>query len=278
MGYTHYWTQRRDFTKDEWTTVSADFAALFKHAIHAEGIYLADGMGDRGTKPEIDGDRILFNGVGDDSHETFTVNRKRPPKAAWEKRRGWDFCKTARKPYDAVVVAALCYLATILETHDVSTDGSGPEFLDGLALARRAWPQYANQLDIPLSVMAEDRWCGPWVQRTDRSKYEIRFCVDGFAYVMRGNRSIYRFDSHEEAACWLAPNDRETWNATGSFDKARWDRIARRQNELVEQLLWTKTDNRRDEQPPAFVRPGQMPPAPSYYYVADVLNAAALAV
>ena len=32
MGYTHYWTQRRDFTVEEWETVSGDLRALLSFA------------------------------------------------------------------------------------------------------------------------------------------------------------------------------------------------------------------------------------------------------
>ena len=30
MGYTHYWTQTRDFTRDEWVQIREDFEALLK--------------------------------------------------------------------------------------------------------------------------------------------------------------------------------------------------------------------------------------------------------
>ena len=30
MGYTHYWTQTRDFTREEWSQIVEDFEALLK--------------------------------------------------------------------------------------------------------------------------------------------------------------------------------------------------------------------------------------------------------
>jgi hypothetical protein len=151
MGYTHYWTQTRDFTHEEWAQIRDDMEALLKDVQHVQGIPLANRAGDPGTSPEITDEKIWFNGVGGDSHETFCLNRVRPPKEEWEDRRGWAFCKTACKPYDLAVTAALCYLATVPgpASHTVSSDGKGRDFLDGLAEARLALPRYANILDIP---------------------------------------------------------------------------------------------------------------------------------
>ena len=79
-----------------------------KDVQHVQGIPLANGNGDLGTSPEVTDQKIWFNGAGDDSHETFCLNRVRPPKEEWQNQRGGDFCKPARKPYDLAVTAALC--------------------------------------------------------------------------------------------------------------------------------------------------------------------------
>ena len=71
MGYTHYWTQTRDFTRDEWAQIRVDIEALLKDVQHVQGIPLGNGAGDPGTSPEITDSKIWFNGVGGDSHETF---------------------------------------------------------------------------------------------------------------------------------------------------------------------------------------------------------------
>jgi hypothetical protein len=67
----------------------------------------------------------------------------------WQSARGGDFTKTARRPYDLAVTAALCYLSTVPDpaAFTVSSDGHGKDFLDGLAETRRALPHYANILD-----------------------------------------------------------------------------------------------------------------------------------
>lgn len=30
MGYTHYWTQKRDFTEAEWDDITSDVSSLIK--------------------------------------------------------------------------------------------------------------------------------------------------------------------------------------------------------------------------------------------------------
>jgi hypothetical protein len=80
MGYTHYWTQTRDFTRDYWVQIREDFEALLKDVQPVQGIPLANGNGELGTSPEVTDQKIWFNGTGDDSHETFCLYRVRPPK------------------------------------------------------------------------------------------------------------------------------------------------------------------------------------------------------
>jgi hypothetical protein len=196
--------------------------------------------------------RIFFNGAGDDAHETFCLYRVRPPKEEWEPRRGRDFCKTARKPYDLAVTAALCYLATVTDpiSHSVSSDGHGKDFLDGFAEARRALPRYANILDIPMGILRSDRWCMPWVSCYASSGFNVNFCVDGKGYVEHiktgdcycfethlalaqfldktkevkfPRRLKVRFGAHVDDVGSVEPN---IWNSYGSFDEARHKRIA----------------------------------------------------
>ena len=292
MGYTHYWTQKRDFTKDEWKTVCEDIGAILKYAQHDAGIALADGMGTGGTSPELLADKIWFNGVEDDSHETMSINRRRPPKEDWQSVRGRDFCKTARKPYDSVVVACLCYLSTITrkddaqgepiigtEVYSVASDGHGHEWLEGLELARVALPAKANQIDLPMDLMKTDRWCAPWIN-CKSDKYEVLLFahVDGKGYVLNKNKS-YCFDTHKALAQYLERTKRvdfgvrqvvswsnrqenyrietDIWNAMGCFDEARHARIRKAQERALAKLF--PVDVEHSHQPPAYVRPGDMP-------------------
>ena len=88
MGYTHYWRQLRDFTDTEWQ----ELTRLTNLIIADNKGILSDGFGE-GGKPEVNGQHIWFNGLGEDSHETFRITKKKRPKADYEEqealRREW---------------------------------------------------------------------------------------------------------------------------------------------------------------------------------------------
>lgn len=300
MGYTHYWTQTRDFTREEWSQIREDMEALLIDVQHVQGIPLANGMGEPGTSPEITDDKIWFNGAGDDRHETFCLDRVRPPKEEWQSRRGNDFCKTGRAPYDLAVTAALCYLASVTDpiSHSVSSDGHGRDFLEGLAEARRALPRYANVLDIPMDILRSDRWCMPWVSCYESSGFDVEFCVDGKGYVAHlKTGDWYCFETHLALAQFLDRTklaqfprrlkvrfgahvdnvgniEPKIWNAYGSFDAARHKRIATAQAFALAPLFENPGD--RLQQPPAYVRPGEMPePETRHYSFSELLKALA---
>ena len=69
MGYTNYWYQHEDFTKDEWHKIKVFYHGLI--LVHGGGAYL---------EADFEGDNPAFN-----------------------------FCKTNRNPYDAIVWAVLSY-------------------------------------------------------------------------------------------------------------------------------------------------------------------------
>ncbi len=138
MGYTHYWNFK-PATLKVWEAKIADCDKII--AANKETYELnLDGSND---------ERIWLNGPDDGrdlGHETFDVPRtlagtkahvEAAKKQKWkdEDTYGFDFCKTARKPYDDVVVACLCVLA---ETGlDVSSDGDHDEWEDGRKLAEQ---------------------------------------------------------------------------------------------------------------------------------------------
>jgi len=127
MGYTHYWTQTRSFTAVEWAIISNDIAAL----IAKSGVPIGDAHDDGG--PAVFAfDHIAFNGVGADAHETFWINRDIDGD-------GWSFCKTARKPYDRIVVACLIYLASRWD-YKVDSDGDKADWAGGLSLLSEVLP------------------------------------------------------------------------------------------------------------------------------------------
>lgn len=290
MGYTHYWTQLRDFTREEWSEIVSDMTALLAH-VEATGIPLANGCGDQGSRPEITEEFISFNGLGDDSYEGAVFHRIRLPKESWQRVRGSDFCKTQHRPYDVSVTAALCYLSTCTRRDDpqtgepvidseafsVRSDGYASDFTDGLEIARAALPRKANQLDYPMDVMRSDRWCVPWVTNLANG-YSFNFCVDGHAYIVRKkDGASYRFASHREAAEWAAPHE-HTLNPS-YWTEDRNSPVARAQTRLFRQMVEAADLLGRAHRPPAFVRPGDyLSPREWYdrsggaYYVRDLLE------
>jgi hypothetical protein len=92
MGYTHYWKINEPIERQmRSTSCKRESRRLLETAVDA-GIPIDDESTD-GT--------IAFNGVDGNSHETFFIQVG---------DTGFNFCKTAEKPYDAVVTASLILL------------------------------------------------------------------------------------------------------------------------------------------------------------------------
>lgn len=96
MGYTHYWNVS-DEPQGAFQRLSLDAKQIF-NAAPSLLIELADAMGTEETKPELSEGEIVFNGKAPDDYETFYF-------AGTD--RGFQFCKTARMPYDPIVGAVL---------------------------------------------------------------------------------------------------------------------------------------------------------------------------
>ena len=129
MGYTHYWKLPK-INKKTWAKIQA----AAKEIVTEVPNLLQDSFDT--TKPPVVGpDIIQFNGKGQDGHETFYVQRSDPG--------GFNFCKTARKPYDKAVTAVLCVVGHYLtkegalkKPYSISSDGFFSEdWLEGRELA-----------------------------------------------------------------------------------------------------------------------------------------------
>jgi len=144
MGYTHYFTQHKAATIGQWARIQDDFKKVAEHK-DCPHIWGAD-YEDEASAPVIDGKEILFNG----GHETMHVTRKPGPQNPWEKgeKGTFNFCKTARKPYDSAVVALLVIMAHHApEAWEIGSDGETDEWQEGLELAQRATGNM--ELDVP---------------------------------------------------------------------------------------------------------------------------------
>ena len=131
MGYTHYWSQQRAYTAEEWQQISA----TIKTIIGESGVTIAREYDRPDDAPCFDHDSILFNGVGGDGHETLVFTREIAPTPEYRASDSEDFqfCKTARKPYDDVVVASLI-AAAAMGVITWSSDGDDYEHTAGREL------------------------------------------------------------------------------------------------------------------------------------------------
>lgn len=124
MGYSHYFTQTQDCQPEQWIALCEAARKVI-----ARNTDLVSLEYDEVDKPaEVSDDQIRFNGKGDDGHETFLLGRNSD--------RGFQFCKTAQKPYDVVVVAVLCLAHELCPgVWEISSDGNVDDWADGKALA-----------------------------------------------------------------------------------------------------------------------------------------------
>ena len=138
MGYTHYWTIQ-DITKP---LMTSEIAQDIQSIILASEVPIGDGDGGRDSQPVLEHDLVQLNGIGDESHESLCY----PPNFKWNQEvhppesHGFAFCKTARKPYDVVVCAALLAIKHHLgDNVEINSDGKfDNEWQPAYRLYRRA--------------------------------------------------------------------------------------------------------------------------------------------
>lgn len=135
MGYTNYYeTKKTVGTAKQWAAFIEDVNKIFK----ATDIPLANGRGDAGTLPTVSKSVVSFNGVEDDSHETLYIERVSTARMDKGDKLVFNFCKTAEKPYDKVVVAVLVALKQHFPASKISSDGGMDDWQAGIDLAKGA--------------------------------------------------------------------------------------------------------------------------------------------
>jgi len=140
MGYTHYWTFKKPKRGDAEKTEKLYQRAIKDCAKIIKTYYDANGglSGYTAHTPIGTYGGILVNGAGDDAHEPFELREHFKQNFENKFKEGFNFCKTARKPYDVVVTACLIVLKHRLGDYiNVSSDGYQHEWEEGLELAKR---------------------------------------------------------------------------------------------------------------------------------------------
>src|SRR4051794_34996103 len=113
MSYTHYWERPAILSSRRFRAAARDCQKAVEHLASEHAIPVQYER-DSSLPAVFDKGQIRFNGPGEAGHETFSVEREFKP-SYQEKTPSvtgmWtDFCKTARKPYDAAVCACLIVL------------------------------------------------------------------------------------------------------------------------------------------------------------------------
>lgn len=131
MGYSHYTEQLKDCPPHEWEQITTAFKKLNSIAL-LNNQQVIQREADNSALPHVDEHCIVFNGIGDDAHETFVLEGT---------GRGFNCCKTARKPYDDYVTAVLT-LAQFYspDTWIISSDGEEGNWVRGHVLAQQVDP------------------------------------------------------------------------------------------------------------------------------------------
>jgi hypothetical protein len=116
MGYSHYWTFKNAIEQSNWDKFLEGARQIIGTATEA-GIQLEDNSTDT---------EIIINGVGAGAHETFSITSEDV---------GYDFCKTAQKPYDTVVTAILIHAKKVFgDDILITSDGAWFEWEGGQLL------------------------------------------------------------------------------------------------------------------------------------------------
>lgn len=178
MGYTHYWQQPANaYTYDSFNELCGMISEIIATAAKKPwsiGIEMVN-LGS--------GDVICLNGTSLDgsdneelAHEDLAIERF---------AAGFNFCKTAQKPYDTVVVASLIAAELIANRNgvsiDLSSDGELTDWADGIKLFETCFPGLLATADVRL---AADR-----LEYVDRSPAKINSIRRGQLRVWWVNQS-----------------------------------------------------------------------------------------
>jgi hypothetical protein len=168
MGYTHYWKPTRQVTDEEFKSFVDACKKLYQNLpakTNTAGGYHEDDPleiagWDGSGHPEFTSIEVAFNGFGELSHETFLIEKDNPTRRV-------NYCKTARKPYDLLVVACLIAAWQIIDYRfrsDGFHDYQGEKNIDDLQPA----VDFYNEIMQPEVPITEDML---WQQRSE-FKYE----------------------------------------------------------------------------------------------------------
>jgi hypothetical protein len=137
MGYTHYWRKLK-FSNAGWKELRGLTETVMANL--PTNVKIAWEYDSEDKAVEVSAKCIRFNGVGEEGHETFMLERK---------SSDFEFCKTNRKSYDLAVCSVLILASLLCESGQISSDGIGDTYTDSEWVD--AWKFLSNLLPVPLS-------------------------------------------------------------------------------------------------------------------------------
>jgi len=133
MGYTHYWTFKKSPAEiADGKQKFANAVALFKEGLKKlQDIPLGNGFGE--GEPIITDTEVCLNGKVPEDYEGCVMSVE---------SKGFDFCKTARQPYDPVVcLLLLCMADEFGDDFEYSSDGDIESGEEGWARAKEIFAE-----------------------------------------------------------------------------------------------------------------------------------------
>jgi hypothetical protein len=152
MGYTHYWKRVEKFDKQQFEKVAKDFMEVLKHL--SPFVPLAGGLGK--CEPEINSERIWFNGVENCGHTDRNLGITWPDKNA----RGIAFVVERYQEIPAdTLITLLCGSQENLSANDSDISG---QWFAGLKLKHRSCSGDCSHetFSLPLKIEKEN-WQKP---------------------------------------------------------------------------------------------------------------------
>ncbi len=154
MSYTHYyeWDAPLKETSEKFPLWSKE-VALILDEIQRRGIVVWDTEGTNAVI--VEPDYVLINGPAKNNqgHEAFYLNTQICLAALnWEQFETRPFCKTARKPYDIAVVAALIQFQKHFPEAKIHSDGSTNDWKDGFELCQYLFKNDAGIIPFTIEI------------------------------------------------------------------------------------------------------------------------------
>ena len=134
MGYTHFWyLPEGRISDDNWEEYSECVKTIVEP--HIGGCI---------GKLVVNENVVAFEGAP--AHETFSVRREQFLDS-WQRKndRVFNFCKTARKPYDKIVTACLTKMKSVFKDDvKIASDGEAEDWETGFEYANASEEEIKN--------------------------------------------------------------------------------------------------------------------------------------